>query len=471
MRRLISLAVASAVLLPSLVSAGPVQDLFLPPAPLEGESQRYIVLLQDGVKPIDLIKEIIKKDPSAKSINQFTKALNGMTMELNDAQLIALRKDVRVEGVWEDKEVTIALSQRWQDWLNNRRKSSSSSSKSSASSSRSSAVSSSSSSKSSSSVSSSVSSSSMPSSAPSNQVLPFGVDRIDGENQANKGAGVEVAVMDTGIDLDHPDLQANIAGGVNCVGGTSYNDVHGHGTHVAGTIAARDNGAGVVGVAPEAKLWAVKVLDDSGRGTWSSLICGLDYVASHADRIKVANLSLGGAGSDGSCDSDPLHQAVCRVMQAGVTLVVAAGNEGKDMAAQVPATFSEVLTVTALADSDGRACSLGAKTSYGADDTFASFSNYATQSGDKSHTIGAPGVAIRSTWKDGQYALNSGTSMASPHVAGAAALYVANNPGASPSQVRQALMSNAETPGTASCGTGYVTSGTHAEGLVRAAGL
>jgi subtilisin len=284
------------------------------------------------------------------------------------------------------------------------------------------------------------------------QTVGTGVSRIRAVGKANKGSGVNVAVIDTGIDLNHPDLAANIVGGYNCSGGgtKSYDDANGHGTHVAGIIAALDNGIGVVGVAPQAKLWAVRVLDKSGSGTWSEVICGIDFVDSKSPAkggpISVANMSLGGFGSDdgncGNTNKDALHAAICRAVADGVTFVVAAGNSGLDLSGSfttVPAAYDEVLSVTALADSDGQPCEAGASTQYGADDNFASWSNYATGAADLNHLIAAPGVDIYSTYKGGGYATLSGTSMASPHVAGAAALYLSTHPGASPATVRDAL--------------------------------
>lgn len=280
------------------------------------------------------------------------------------------------------------------------------------------------------------------------QVIPTGIKRIGANLNANKGAGIGVAIIDTGIDLTHPDLQANIVANTTCISGTKNgNDDNGHGTHVAGTIAALDNSIGVVGVAPQAKLIAVKVLNRNGSGTWSSVICGIDWVTSHANQynIKIANMSLGGTGtSDNNCgntNNDPLHQAICRSTQnSGVTYVVAAGNSAQDSANSVPASYSDTLiTVSALADSDGAAGGLGSITSYGADDTFATFSNFGS-----TVELGAPGVSIYSAYKKGTYATLSGTSMASPHVAGSAALYIKSNPGSLWSQVRNALVLTGE---------------------------
>jgi subtilisin len=277
------------------------------------------------------------------------------------------------------------------------------------------------------------------------QTLPTGIDRVDGElSSAVSGNGsgvvnVDIAVIDTGIDLHHPDLDTR--DGANCVSpGAPPDDDHGHGTHVAGTAAARDNTIGVVGVAPGARVWAVKVLNAAGSGTTSQIVCGIDWVTANAGTIEVANMSLGGQspfGSFSTCGStwDPMHPAICRSVNAGVTYAVAAGNSAANANNFVPATYAEVITVSALADFNGRPGG-GAPATCRADqdDTFANFSNYG---GDVD--LIAPGVCILSTYLGGGYNTFSGTSMASPHVAGAAGLYRAGNPGASPAQVRSAL--------------------------------
>jgi subtilisin len=281
-----------------------------------------------------------------------------------------------------------------------------------------------------------------PDPGPGTQVIPTGITRIYGHmssTQSGNGSGTvnaDVAVIDTGIDLGHADL--NVVGGRNCQSGTSYNDGNGHGTHVAGTIGAFDNNFGVVGVAPGARLWAVRVLDNSGSGTWASVICGVDWVTANANTIKVANMSLGGSGSAGSCTDGGLRQAICRSVAAGVTYVVAAGNSAANAANYVPASYPEVMTVSALADFDGQPGGLGSPTCRSdVDDTFANFSNYGSVV-----DIIAPGVCINSTWKGGGYNTISGTSMAAPHVAGAAALYISQNPGRTPSQVQSALVNS-----------------------------
>ena len=273
------------------------------------------------------------------------------------------------------------------------------------------------------------------------QTVPTGIRRIDGNlsgTVSGNGSGavdVDIAVLDTGIDADHPDL--NVVGGVNCSTGSSYDDGNGHGTHVAGSAAAKDDGVGVVGVAPGARLWAVRVLDDTGNGTWSSVICGIDWITARASTIEVANMSLGGSGSAGSCTDGGLREAICRSVASGVPYAVAAGNSGIDVASYVPAAYPEVITVSALADFNGLPGGGASPTCRtDVDDTLADFSNYGA-----GVDLIAPGVCIYSTWMAGGYNTISGTSMATPHVAGAAALYRSDHPSATPSQVRSALQS------------------------------
>ena len=295
---------------------------------------------------------------------------------------------------------------------------------------------------------------------------PTGVRRIGaGTDTTAHGASTErVAVIDTGIDLTHPDLNAK--DGKNCVRTRkTANDGNGHGSHVAGTIGALNNGSGVAGVAPGTELYAVKVLDSAGSGTWSQIICGIDWVTgrntdSNTDNdIKVANMSLGGSGTNdnncGTTNSDALHRAICKSTKAGVTYAIAAGNSGANFKNFTPAAYPEALTVTAASDSDGASGGTGGaptcRTGEG-DDSYASFSNYAG-SGDsaaQSHTIAGPGVCIKSTWKGGGYNTTSGTSMATPHLAGSIALCLGSEgvsgpcAGLTPAQIIQKLRSDAQ---------------------------
>ncbi|WP_405146698.1 S8 family serine peptidase [Sphaerisporangium sp. NBC_01403] len=278
------------------------------------------------------------------------------------------------------------------------------------------------------------------------QTLPTGVNRVDAElsptaaiNGVDTRVNVDVAIIDTGIQLTHPDLNVYTAGAKNCNNGTSANDGNGHGTHVAGTIGALDNTSTVVGVAPGARLWPVRVLNASGSGSWSQVICGIDYVTAHASEIEVANMSLGGLGADdgncGNTNGDAMHRAICAAVAAGVTFVVAAGNETDNAANHVPAAYDEVVTVSALADFNGLPGGGAAATCRSdVDDTLADFSNYGADV-----DLIAPGVCILSTWTGSGTNTISGTSMASPHVAGGAALYKATHPTATPAAVKAAL--------------------------------
>ena len=289
-----------------------------------------------------------------------------------------------------------------------------------------------------------------------NETMPTGALRIETATTTavHKPSGVSVAVIDTGVALTHPDL--NVVAGTSCVRGKKANDDNGHGTHVAGTIAAKNNGSGVIGVAPGTTIYAVKVLDRNGSGTWSQVICGIDWVTANSAslNIKVANLSLAGTGGITTCDNDALHRAICRSVVSGVTYSVAAGNSGTDFAAAVPANFPEVLTVTATSDNDGKAGGTGGSPtcrSGESDDKYATFSNFAVSAADQNHTIAAPGVCIRSDWYNGGYNTISGTSMAAPHVAGAVALCINGGgvggpcAGLAPAQITQQMRSDAET--------------------------
>ncbi|MGH9212094.1 MAG: S8 family serine peptidase [Acidimicrobiales bacterium] len=254
------------------------------------------------------------------------------------------------------------------------------------------------------------------------QTVPTGVGRIfapgnpnidiDGTDDAR--IDVDVAVIDTGI-AEHGDLnvvsRATCALGI-CMDGGS--DLNGHGTHVAGTIGAIDNGIGVVGVAPGARLHAVQVCTPTGSCLTSAIIAGINYVTARAGTIEVANVSLGGPGTSAAMD-----QAISNSVNAGVVYAVAAGNDDADAAGFTPASHPDVITVSAVADSDGQPGGLGGSTACrpSQDDVRADFSNFGG-----TVEVAAPGVCILSTWNDGDYNTISGTSMATPHVAGAAAL-------------------------------------------------
>ena len=222
------------------------------------------------------------------------------------------------------------------------------------------------------------------------QRTPWGIDRVGG---AGNGTGKRAWVIDTGIDADHPDLNVNASLSVNYAKGKSWDDSDGHGTHVAGTIAAKNNTIGVVGVAAGAEVVAVRVLGRNG-GSYTDVIAGVDYVAANGSPGDVANMSLGGGYSAA------LNIAVQNAAAGGIAFVLAAGNESTDANTKSPASANgpNVYTISSFAQGD----------------VWSSFSNY----GNPPVDFAEPGSAILSTYKDGGYATLSGTSMAAPHAAG-----------------------------------------------------
>lgn len=247
------------------------------------------------------------------------------------------------------------------------------------------------------------------------QRLPWGIARVNAKGAwpVTRGKGVKVAVVDTGIDHSHPDLKT--AGGFNVIThDENYMDDQGHGTHVAGTIAALDNGEGVVGVAPDVTLYGVKVLDANGSGTFASVVEGIQWTVEH--KMDVANFSLG--ASQGSPE---LEAAVKAAAKAGVAVVCAAGNSGGSVG--YPAAYEDVLAISASSSQDKLA--------------------YFSSRGPQVDFI-APGVSIDSTYMGGGYDSLSGTSMACPHAAGLAALAVAQ--GAHGLQAVKAALQKAAKP-------------------------
>lgn len=224
----------------------------------------------------------------------------------------------------------------------------------------------------------------------SGQKTPWGITRVGGSGD---GTGKTAWIIDTGIDLDHPDLNTSRSCHA-AFNGNGPDDQNGHGTHVAGTIAAINNGIGVVGVAPNAFVCAVRVLGASGSGTWEQVINGVNYVAANGASGDVANMSLGGSGSNAT-----LEQAV-RDASAQVKFAIAAGNSGANAANYTPARVNggNIYTVSAI---DSKDC-------------MPSWSNW----GNPPVDYAAPGVSVLSTYKGGGTKTLSGTSMASPHVAG-----------------------------------------------------
>jgi len=240
------------------------------------------------------------------------------------------------------------------------------------------------------------------------------------------GAGVTAYVIDTGIRITHQDFGGRASYGYDFVDGDSTaQDGNGHGTHVAGTIVGTADG-----VAKKASVVAVRVLDDSGTGTASGVIAGIDWVTAHATRPAVANMSLGGGGADAEIDT-----AVRNSIASGITYTVAAGNDNADAAESSPGRVTQALTVGASTATDARAA----------------YSDFGPVI-----DLFAPGSEITSDWATSDAATTtlSGTSMAAPHVAGTAALYLAGHTGATPAQVATALTAAASRGKLSNVGAG-----------------
>jgi subtilisin len=358
---------------------------------------RWIVVYKNGTNVVRTSARLAKAGGFTAD-RTFTSAFRGLTAKLNPRQVTRLRRDPAVLAVVPDERIELAAT---------------------------------------------------------TQLVPTGINRINGRlsgsakiDGVDQRIDADVAVVDTGI-ASVADL--NVAGGYNCSTSNRalWRDVHGHGTHVAGTVGAIDNDSGVVGVAPGARLWAVKILDDSGSGLLSWYVCGLDWIAAQRDPadptkplIESVNMSVTKWGQDdhecGATIDDVLHMAICRVVAGGITVVAAAANDSGSAAARVPAAYNEVITVSALADTDGKAGAVGGPRcfswgSYDDDDSFANFSNFGSDV-----DIIAPGKCIWSTVPGG-YMYMSGTSMAAPHVAGAAALLKTVKPKLTPAEVKKGL--------------------------------
>ncbi|WP_405438787.1 S8 family peptidase [Streptomyces avidinii] len=259
----------------------------------------------------------------------------------------------------------------------------------------------------------------------------WGLDRVDqGALPLNQsytypdkaGEGVTAYIIDTGVRITHQDFGGRASYGYDAIDNdNTAQDGHGHGTHVAGTV-----GGGAYGVAKKAKIVGVRVLDNSGYGTTAQVVAGIDWVTRNAVKPAVANMSLGG-GADSALDA-----AVRNSIASGITYAVAAGNESTDASKKSPARVTEAITVGATTSTDARA----------------SYSNYGSVL-----DIFAPGSAITSAWGTGDTATNTinGTSMATPHVAGAAAVFLSQNPASTPTQVATALVGSS-TPNVVSGG-------------------
>lgn len=334
-------------------------------SPADGGAGRYIVVLESGVNARAVATEHARAHGAEVGF-VYRHALVGYSAVIPDARLADVRADARVAYVETDGVVTASA-----------------------------------------------------------QTLPWGIDKVDADissTKAGSGSGavsnVNVYVIDTGVDTAHKDL--NVVGHVDFASGPNR-DCNGHGTHVAGTVAAKDNTFDVVGVAPGAPITGVKVLGCGGTGSTSGVIKGVDWVKANAKKPAIANMSLGGGASTA------LDNAVKSSADSGVFYAVAAGNDGADACKYSPAragTHNGVMTVAAT----------------GSTDKEASWSNYGN-----CVDIWAPGVSILSTRLKGGTTTMSGTSMASPHGGGGGALYLSSNTGASPTTVEAALKTAATT--------------------------
>lgn len=258
------------------------------------------------------------------------------------------------------------------------------------------------------------------------ETIPAGVAQIKAPSawDCSRGKGIRVAVLDTGIDGAHPDLAANYKGGVSFVPGQTPADGNSHGTHCAGTIAAAINGNGVVGVAPAASLYAVKVLANNGQGNWSWLIAGINWCI--ANKMHILSMSLGGGGAPAALE------AMCNTaFNNGLLLIAAAGNNGapvppKTSSVDFPGKYKNVVAVSAIDNAN----------------MIAGFSSRGPEV-----ELCAPGVNVLSTIPGGGYGTKNGTSMACPHVAGAAAVTWGSHRFATNVQIWNLLASSADNLG------------------------
>ena len=340
-------------------------------APGRGIEGQYIVVLNDGANPRS-VAAIAGVTPH----HVYTAALNGFSATLNAGQLNALQRQGAVNYIEEDQLVTAAATQSGATW---------------------------------------------------------GLDRVDQRDlplnstytYTPTGAGVNAYIVDTGILTTHNEFGGRAVAGYTAINdGRGTTDCNGHGTHVAGTV-----GGSVYGVAKGAKLYGIRVLDCQGSGTNSGVIAGMDWVAQNHAKPAAANMSLGGGASQATDD------AIQRMVSAGVTVVVAAGNENQNACNVSPARAANAITVGSTTNTDARS----------------SFSNWGS-----CVDIFAPGSSITSAWYTSTTATNtiSGTSMASPHTAGVVALYLQDNPSATPAGVASALINNSTANKVTSAGTG-----------------
>ncbi|WP_164491780.1 S8 family peptidase [Staphylospora marina] len=253
-----------------------------------------------------------------------------------------------------------------------------------------------------------------------NRVTPWNIARVVGPKRWNQGQGIRVGVLDTGIDLNHPNLASNIKGGINIISPSRPpQDDNGHGTHIAGIIGAYAQHAGLLGVAPRVSLYAIKVLDGSGTGSMIHLIKGIEWAISR--KLHILNISISG----GKRIPPALSQAISAAVRRGILVVAAAGNSGQPSGygdtVEVPARLPQVISVAAVDKRNRREW----------------------YSGTGKVDIAAPGSKILSTYSGGRYAYLSGTSMATAHVTGALAIYKKALPKLSAQELKRVLFARA----------------------------
>jgi subtilisin family serine protease len=377
-RTILLLTVAAAI---SLACAGLVLAQEETPTPGQGQGPpegvipgQYIVVLEEGVRDPTAVARAHAQRHGAEVLYTYQYAIKGYAARIPEQRLDEVRADERVAYVEPDKTAEITA-----------------------------------------------------------QTLPWGINKIDADSsstRAGNGSGavsnVNAYVIDTGIYKAHIDL--SVVQHVNFTGDGRNRDCHGHGTHVAGTVAAKDNSSDVVGAAPGAPLTGVKVLRCNGTGPYSGIIKGVDWVTANAKKPAIANMSLGGP------TSQALDDAVKNSAASGIFYSLAASNDGDDACDYSPAragagTNNGIATVAATNSSDGET----------------SWSNYGS-----CVDIWAPGASILSTKMGGGTTTFSGTSMSAPHVGGGGALHLSTHTSASSSTVESSLKSAATTPGTKS---------------------
>ncbi|WP_405978783.1 S8 family peptidase [Streptomyces sp. NBC_00158] len=374
----VALALGAAAALPASAADGP-QGVIENAGAAGAVPGSYIVTLKDSAarSTADSGKAVAKRY-GAKIDRTYSAALNGYSVEVSEAQARKLAADPAVASVVQNRTFTVDATQP---------------------------------------------------NPPS-----WGLDRIDQRalplDQSytypdKAGEGVTAYIIDTGVRITHQDFGGRASDGYDAVDNdNTAQDGHGHGTHVAGTVAG-----GAYGVAKKAKIVGVRVLNNQGSGTTAQVVAGIDWVTRNAVKPAVANMSLGG-GADSALDT-----AVRNSIAAGITYGVAAGNESTDASSKSPARVAEAITVGSTTNTDAKS----------------SFSNYGSVL-----DIFAPGSSITSAWGTGDTATNtiSGTSMATPHVVGAAALYLSQNPASTPAQVRDGLVAAATPNVVTGPGTG-----------------